>query len=136
MAIREIELQKAVYTALNTGQYAVADVPPIEPVLPLITLSDIAVVTDDTKTTDRTVHRLQVNAWSKSHSKVEVLTMMEFIKVKLVDTAFTVTGFNVDNVVLVMKETFRDANYAGAVFADIDGIVQHGVIQLDVVLSE
>lgn len=135
MAIRELELQKAVYTNLSTGAYTVLDSPPTEPVLPLITLGDNIVVDSDTKTSDRTVHLVTIHTWSKGNSKAEIYTMNDFVKTAIKDSTLSVTGFNVDNVTTELLTVMKDADYTGAVYTDIDGVVLHGVLQFNVTLS-
>lgn len=135
MSIRTVELHKAVYTALNTGDYTVMDSPPDEPILPLITLGDVFVTEDDTKTSRRSTHLVTINTWSKGHSKLEVYQMNEFVEQAIRYGTLSVTGFNVDRVSTELIQILRDADYTGAVHTDIDGIVYHGVLQFNITLS-
>lgn len=127
MAVASIELQKAVYKALNAGNYSVYDIVPPNTALPYISIGDETLTTDDTKTSKRTVHNVSIHTWSMGNSSAESKMMNHFVLQTILND-LEVNGFYVDMVNLELQTTLKEQSSDSTTF--------HGVLQFEVTLTK
>ncbi|MGH0775291.1 DUF3168 domain-containing protein [Bacillus mobilis] len=128
MAIASIELQKAVFSALNNKPYPVYDAVPAQSPMPHITIGEEVLLRDSTKTEKRTQHSITIHCWSKENGTKQVKEMMDKTLVTLLDQPISVQGFYCAYKELTLSQTIKE----------IDGtaVIQHGVIQITFKLME
>jgi Protein of unknown function (DUF3168) len=126
LAIASIELQKAIYAALNKGEYPVFEVVPPNTKFPYIALGEEVVTDSDTKTNKRTVHNFTIHTWSKGSSSTESKVINDIVKQSLLD-GISVNGFSMDLITLEMLTAMKEQGADGTVF--------HGVHQYEITLT-
>lgn len=127
LAIPSIELQKAVYQALNNGEYPVYEILPTDTAMPYITIGDEILTEDNTKTTKRTVHNITINTWSKGFDSTASKQMNHMVMSAILNLTI-VSGFLVDIITLELLETLQEQQNDGSA-------IWHGVLQFEVTLS-
>lgn len=126
MAVASLELQKAVFTALSNGSYAVYEVIPPNTQMPYIQIGEETLTHNNTKTSKRTVHNITIHTWSKGSSSSKSKVLNDFVMQTLLD-GFEVSGFYLDMITLEMLTTIKEQ--------DTDTTIFHGVLQFEITLT-
>lgn len=127
MTIASVELQKGLYAHLASGLYEVYESVPPDTEMPYITIGNIMKMNSHTKTNKRYTFSCTIHSWSRGSSSLEQKTIDEFIHEELM-VDFTVTGYTVDFVELVMGENLKEVGSDSSVF--------HGVQEFLITLAE
>jgi len=91
--IASLELQKSIYRELDTGEYKVFDVTPLNEPTPYILIGNITRVPNDTKTTKGYELSVIIHIYSKDDSSEEAKIIGNFVDNKLLND-FKVKGFH------------------------------------------
>ena len=127
MAVSSLELQKAVYSTLSSGTYAVYEIIPPNTEFPYIQIGEETLTTNNTKTSKGTIHNITIHTWSKGSSSANSKILNDYVAQTLLN-GFTVNGFLLDNITLEMMQTLKET--------DTDATIFHGVLQFDIKLME
>lgn len=114
------EIQKAVYTALNTAlSVSVYDHVPQDTAPPFVAIGDDTIQDWSTKTFEGEENTITVHAWSRYEGRKETKQLLGQIKNALHLTTLSLTGFTNVLTHFDFEDTFPDA----------DGLTYHGVIR-------
>lgn len=127
VAVSSLELQKAVYSTLSSGTYAVYEIIPPNTEFPYIQIGEETLTTNNTKTSKGTIHNITIHTWSKGSSSANSKILNDYVAQTLLN-GFTVNGFLLDNITLEMMQTLKET--------DTDATIFHGVLQFDIKLME
>lgn len=126
VAVASLELQKAVYSTLSSGSYAVYEIIPPNTEFPYIQIGEETLTTSNTKTSKGTIHNITIHTWSKGSSSANSKVLNDYVAQTLLN-GLTVSGFFVDKITLEMMQTLKES--------DTDSTIFHGVIQFDITLT-
>lgn len=125
--VASVELQKAIYSKLSTGDYPVYDALPLNTPMPYIVIGEEQLLMSDTKTENRTNHIVTIHTWSNKQSSMEIKTMNDYV-VKSINDTLAVQGYEIDLVTLSFLQTLKQIEQ--------DSYIYHGVIQITITLME
>lgn len=132
MSLHSVELQKTIYTALNsdatlsamiTGVY---DDVPEGSTYPYVVIGEQTAVNFGSKTLDGLEHTLTVHVWSQYRGRKEAKEIMERIYNILHESNLSVTGANLVN----LRQEFETT------LVDSDGITRHGIMRFRAVVFD
>ena len=132
MSLHSVELQKTIYTALNsdatlsamiTGVY---DDVPEGSTYPYVVIGEQTAVNFGSKTLDGLEYTLTVHVWSQYRGRKEAKEIMERIYNILHESNLSVTGANLVN----LRQEFETT------LVDSDGITRHGIMRFRAVVFD
>tara|TARA_R100000951_G_scaffold85435_1_gene73103 strand:+ start:1382 stop:1789 length:408 start_codon:yes stop_codon:yes gene_type:complete len=134
MALHSWNLQKAIYSKLNSATISgadVSDVPvyddiPEGTVAPYINIGEETAINDGTKTVDAVEHTLTIHVWSEYRGRYEIKHIMQQVYQNLHNTAITVSGASLVNIRQEFATTLEEA----------DGITRHGVMRFRAIVFD
>ncbi len=135
MSIHSFELQKSVFTVLNSANITdaagsaitgVFDDVPEGTAYPYIVVGEESSNNISTKSLDMHEHTLTIHTWSQYRGLKEIKVIMKQIYDNLNDVSLSVTGGQAVN----MKQEFLTT------LVDADGITRHGVMRFRAVVSD
>ena len=129
LAIPSLELQKALFSTLSSGDYPVYEMLPSSIPKNYIILGEEMLQTDNTKTQRRTVHVYTIHTWSQGTSSYNSKIINNFVLDKLLLEEFTVPNFHVDMVNLELLTTLKEFDQ------EENDTLQHGIIQVEFTLN-
>ena len=135
MSIHSFELQKAVFSALNTGSITHAggsaitgvfyDVP-ADTAYPYIRIGEETISDNSSKDKDIFEHTLTIHIWSQYRGNRDIKDIMKQVHDLLHNSALSVSGASMVN----MRQEFHTTLIEG------DGITRHGVMRFRAVVSD
>ena len=135
MTVHSWELQKTVFSALNSGNITdyestaitgVFDDVPSGTAYPYIVVGEETAIDVSSKDKDIFEHTLTVHVWSQYRGRRDIKVIMKQIHDILHDSSLTVSGGSMVN----MRQEFQTTLLEG------DGITRHGVIRFRAVVSD
>lgn len=135
MSIHSFELQKTIFSALNSASITdaagsaitgVFDEVPEGTAYPYITIGEETSNNVSTNTLDMHEHTLTIHTWSQYRGRKEIKVIMKQIYDTLNDSSLSVSGGQSVN----MKQEFL------ATLVDADGITRHGIMRFRAVVSD
>ena len=135
MSIHSFELQKAVFSALNTGSITdasgsaitgVFDDVPTNTAYPYIRIGEETLSVNASKDKDIFEHTLTIHIWSQYRGNRDIKDIMKQVHDILHDSSLTVSGASMVN----MRQEFHTTITEG------DGITRHGVMRFRAVVSD
>ncbi|PET77594.1 hypothetical protein CN514_00945 [Bacillus sp. AFS001701] len=123
-----VELQKAVYNALN-GTYPVYDDVSTPLQMPYILIGDETLNRNDPKGEQLSEFVLTIHSFSNYSGSKQAKEMNEYIINKLVDQRITVTGFTVCRNGLELAEVNKELDANRVTLSD-NVIIYHGIVQV------
>ena len=135
MSIHSFELQKAVFSALNTGSITdasgsaitgVFDDVPTNTAYPYIRIGEETLSDNSSKDKDSFEHTLTIHIWSQYRGNRDIKDIMKQVHDLLHDSSLTVSGASMVN----MRQEFHTTITEG------DGITRHGVMRFRAVVSD
>ncbi len=135
MSIHSFELQKSVFTVLNSANITdaagsaitgVFDDVPEGTAYPYIVVGEESSNNVSTKSLDMHEHTLTIHTWSQYRGLKEIKVIMKQIYDNLNDVSLNVTGGQAVN----MKQEFLTT------LVDADGITRHGIMRFRAVVSD
>ena len=135
MTVHSWELQKTVFSALNSGNITdyesaaitgVFDDVPQGTAYPYIVVGEETAIDVSSKDKDIFEHTLTVHVWSQYRGRRDIKVIMKQVHDILHDSSLTVSGGSMVN----MRQEFQTTLLEG------DGITRHGVIRFRAVVSD
>tara|TARA_R100000406_G_scaffold74146_1_gene54415 strand:- start:818 stop:1228 length:411 start_codon:yes stop_codon:yes gene_type:complete len=135
MSIHSFELQKAVFSALNSGSITdasgsaitgVFDDVPTDTAYPYIRIGEETLADNSSKDKDIFEHTLTIHIWSQYRGNRDIKDIMKQVHDLLHDSSLTVSGASLVN----MRQEFHTTLIEG------DGITRHGVMRFRAVVSD
>ena len=135
MTVHSWELQKTVFSALNSGNITdyestaitgVFDDVPQGTAYPYIVVGEETAIDVSSKDRDIFEHTLTVHVWSQYRGRRDIKVIMKQVHDILHDSSLTVSGGSMVN----MRQEFQTTLLEG------DGITRHGVIRFRAVVSD
>ncbi len=135
MTVHSWELQKTVFSALNSGNITdydstaitgVFDDVPSGTAYPYIVVGEETAIDVSSKDKDIFEHTLTVHVWSQYRGRRDIKVIMKQVHDILHDSSLTVSGGSMVN----MRQEFQTTLLEG------DGITRHGVIRFRAVVSD
>lgn len=134
MALHSWNLQKAIYSTLNSATItgaSVADVPVYDDVpegtsMPYINIGEETAINNGTKDKDAVEHTLTIHVWSEYRGRYEIKHIMEQVYQNLHNAAITVSGASLVNIRQEFATTLEEP----------DGITRHGVMRFRAIVFD
>ena len=135
MTIHSFELQKAVFSALNSGSITDASGSAITGVFddvstdtayPYIRIGEETLADNSSKDKDIFEHTLTIHIWSQYRGNRDIKDIMKQVHDLLHDSSLSVSGASMVN----MRQEFHTTLIEG------DGITRHGVMRFRAVVSD